>query len=443
MQVILHADQKPKHNHKKRFCQLIHKNFTYWGKKVDRCWTRKIFDLWLLSVEEINSSSVSFEAYLEKTTERLTSGESKTIFRKISRIVLNGLTTSGRKPWQEEEETRKDFSIVLIHQEHALPPSSSSPFRTESYCSLKDNAIIPDVFFKYIYQCRLCDQCAFRHQFRIDTRRSNFEQQEFECQILKYSMRRLLSALNRINHNSHFKSRVSLEEQKKPKRGTFRSEKTDRLLDLRVLLRHWSQWFRQELCRPFYCRSSKWWYSGIRFDMGWNFILNDTNPIWWHLGRIVQIKNTRVWETQDRIGVVWLGDSSEESRIWLAQIEDDGEKKVPSRIYDLRILKFETEIMRQMPWSMISGQNSVNKELLEIVGSGKPTGSVLKETIAVSVTTLISVQKGHNWIRLRILSCNRTKRKRRKPEVPEDEVPVKECFDGHARIISKELAPIH
>ena len=35
------------------------------------------------------------------------------------------------------------------------------------------------------------------------------------------------------------------------------------------------------------------------------------------------------------------------------------------------------------------------------------------------------------------------KRKRRKPEVPEEEVPVEEWFDGHARITSKELAPIH
>ena len=31
----------------------------------------------------------------------------------------------------------------------------------------------------------------------------------------------------------------------------------------------------------------------------------------------------------------------------------------------------------------------------------------------------------------------------REPEVPEEEVPVVECFDGHARITSKELAPIH
>ena len=39
------------------------------------------------------------------------------------------------------------------------------------------------------------------------------------------------------------------------------------------------------------------------------------------------------------------------------------------------------------------GQNSVDKEFLEIVGNGKPTGSVLKETIVVFVTISISVQK--------------------------------------------------
>ena len=51
------------------------------------------------------------------------------------------------------------------------------------------------------------------------------------------------------------------------------------------------------------------------------------------------------------------------------------------------------EIMKGTPWSRIRGQNSVDKGLLEIVGNEKPTGSVLKETIAVSVTMSISVQK--------------------------------------------------
>ena len=43
--------------------------------------------------------------------------------------------------------------------------------------------------------------------------------------------------------------------------------------------------------------------------------------------------------------------------------------------------------------SGIKGQNSVDKEFLEIVGNKKPTGSVLKVTIVVSATIWISVWK--------------------------------------------------
>ena len=62
-------------------------------------------------------------------------------------------------------------------------------------------------------------------------------------------------------------------------------------------------------------------------------------------------------------------------------------------IYEIRILAPEMEIMRRTPWSRIREQNSVNKELLEIVGNESPTGSVRKETIAVSVTISTSMQK--------------------------------------------------
>ena len=101
------------------------------------------------------------------------------------------------------------------------------------------------------------------------------------------------------------------------------------------------------------------------------------------------------------------------------------------------------EIMRRTPCSRIKGQNSVYKEFLEIVGNGNPTGSVWKETIAVSATMSISVDKLHHQIRLRILSCSRVREIRRKPEVPEEEVPVEECLDGPARITSKDLAITH
>ena len=83
------------------------------------------------------------------------------------------------------------------------------------------------------------------------------------------------------------------------------------------------------------------------------------------------------------------------------------------------------------------------KEFLEIVGNGKPTGSVWKETIAVSVTISISVEKLHHQIRLRILSCSRAIENHREPEVPEAGVPVVARLDGLARITSEELAITH
>ena len=119
------------------------------------------------------------------------------------------------------------------------------------------------------------------------------------------------------------------------------------------------------------------------------------------------------------------------------------EKEVSSRIYELRIMRPETEIMEETPWSRIREQNSVNKELLEIVGSGKPTGSVPKETIAVSVTISASVQNRHSRIPLRALPRGRMSEMHREPKVLDAGVPVEDCLDCRARIASKELSPLH
>ena len=93
------------------------------------------------------------EDYIEKMMERLNSGESKTIFRNISCIVIIGLTTSGRKAWQEEEETRKifqycsDSSGVILYLRALLGHSGRNPIDF----SIQDNVLIPHDFFKYIY----------------------------------------------------------------------------------------------------------------------------------------------------------------------------------------------------------------------------------------------------------------------------------------------------
>ena len=67
----------------------------------------------------ISDYEVSKKLIIEKMMERLNSGKLLTIFRNISRTIIIGLTKSGRTAWQEEEETRKDSSIVLINQEQS------------------------------------------------------------------------------------------------------------------------------------------------------------------------------------------------------------------------------------------------------------------------------------------------------------------------------------
>ena len=74
------------------------------------------------------------------------------------------------------------------------------------------------------------------------------------------------------------------------------------------------------------------------------------------------------------------------------RLETMVKRSIEHNIYESRILRPKTEIMKGTPWSRIMGQNSVDKGFSEIVGSGKLTDSVQEETIAVSATISISVQ---------------------------------------------------
>ena len=85
--------------------------------------------------------------------EQFNSGELQKIFRNISCIALIGLIASGRKAWQEEEETRKDTSTVLILREQLC---IFELFKGHAGCNLvnptlQDNVIIQSNFFQYNY----------------------------------------------------------------------------------------------------------------------------------------------------------------------------------------------------------------------------------------------------------------------------------------------------
>ena len=136
----------------KRICRLFQKNCTYWWKNLDRCWTRRIFALRSCSVEEINSSSVSW-----KPTSRK---------RRSDWILENQRPSSEKFPALS--------SLVCVKWKKAMAggggnknryqycrDSSGTFFMSELFKSIQDavlwilhcrtNTTIPDCFFKYIY----------------------------------------------------------------------------------------------------------------------------------------------------------------------------------------------------------------------------------------------------------------------------------------------------
>ena len=127
---------------KTRFCQLIHKNYTYWEENLDWCWTRKIFALRLSSVEETDSSSSSW-----KSTSRQRRSDWILENKRISSdsyYVLSSLV------WRKMEEQhgrrrrtkRKYFSIVLILQ--------------EQFCTSELSKVIQDAILLILHFRTMC-----------------------------------------------------------------------------------------------------------------------------------------------------------------------------------------------------------------------------------------------------------------------------------------------
>ena len=83
----------------------------------------------------------------------------------------------------------------------------------------------------------------------------------------------------------------------------------------------------------------------IQFDTRWNenSVIYDQDPSWWRHGKLVQIDNTWVWSTPNRIGNVRHGSSSEGIGARLSKIENDGEEKHTSGTQTARLWRQKWE----------------------------------------------------------------------------------------------------
>ena len=123
----------------------------------------------------------------------------------------------------------------------------------------------------------------------------------FKCRILMHSMRGLLQRWTKIIHNSQFRRSISLLEQKAQKQDRFLRGRQIAYLIYDYFQVTGNRWFCRKLHQPVHYCSSVWRSAEIRLKVGRNFIVHDGNPTRWHHGRIVEIRNTRVCEPQDRV----------------------------------------------------------------------------------------------------------------------------------------------
>ena len=185
---------------------------------------------------------------------------------------------------------------------------------------------------------------------------------------------RIASALNRIILHTHFKRRISLEEQK--------AQKQDRFLRGRQIA--------YLICEYFWvtgASDSVENYADLftivlrnddiqEFDSKWDGILLSMTQIP-HDDILERLYKLRIRESEKHKTVLELYDLETHQKKLGPDYHRLKTMVKRSIEQDLRNRNLgpEMEIMRRTSWSRIKGQNSVYKEFLEIVGNGKPTGS--------------------------------------------------------------------
>ena len=112
-------------------------------------------------------------------------------------------------------------------------------------------------------------------------------------------------------------------------------------------------------------------------------------------------------------------------------------------MYELRIFRTETVILKQTPVVKNQGTKQREQRTLGDCWQWKTNGQCVKGDKCSFRHDINKRAKTTQPNPSPSSSTRQNERMHREPEVPEERVPVVECFDCPARITSKELAPIH
>ena len=220
----------------------------YIGKRFckSRCVIISTLSSRIESMEFIDRGAASF-IHSGKERERRTQNQDQRC--QSGRSAKNSVIFSGGDSPKNYGVDQQLLQISDLHFDKFTTPATFAcwkiRFKTEVCICLQ----FPTEAMQWIKEVEMVDS--------VDDEKSSCSTRGIQMPNFEELDARIASALNKIIHNSHFKRRISLEEQKGPEAGPFPSRKTDCLLDLRILPGHWSQRFRRELCRPIHYWSSK------------------------------------------------------------------------------------------------------------------------------------------------------------------------------------------
>ena len=254
-------------------------------------------------------------------------------------------------------------------------------------------------------------------------------------------------ALNKIIHNSHFKRKISLEEQK--------AQKEDRFLRGRQIAYLIYEQFRVTGTDDSGTDDSVENYTDLftivlrnddiqEFDSKWDGILLSMTKI--TSDDILEgLYKLRIRESGKLKTVLELYDlETHQKKLGpdyhrlKAMVKRSSEQESRNKNFGARIGNFEKN-------AVVKNQGT-KQRVQRILGDcwqWETNGQCVKGNNCSFRTIWISVGKVHHQIRLRILSCSRVSENHRGPEVPEVRARVVECRDGLARITLKELAITH
>ena len=253
---------------------------------------------------------------------------------------------------------------------------------------------------------------------------------------------RIASALNRIIHNSHFKIRISLEERI--------AQKEDRSLRGRQIAYLICEYFRVTGANDSVENYADLFTIGLRnddiqeSDSKWDGILLSMTKI--PPDEILEgLYKLRMRESEKLKTVLELYDleihqkklGPDYHRL-KTMVKRSIEQDIRNKNFGIRNGNYERNAVVKNPGTKQRGQRTLGD-----CWQRESNGQCVKGDNCSFRHDVNKRGKVHHQIRLRILSCGRMSENHREPEVPEERVPAVERLDGHARITSKELAPIH